>query len=67
MEGGGCFKNGGALTFQQTMLCFDKSSKENITFQHLNVNMKTPAELPHKVTFLSSIPYPGISKKTYIL
>ena len=25
--------------------------------------MKTPSELPDKVTFLCSIPYPGISKK----
>ena len=32
---------------------FDKNSNENIRFQHLNVNTKTPVELSHKVIFFA--------------
>lgn len=45
-------------TFNNIILCFDENRSENVRFQHLNVNVKTPSELSHKdICFLVFLVY----------
>ena len=37
--------------FNKIIICFDKDTNENIRFQRLNMNTKTPLELSHKADF----------------
>ena len=37
--------------FNKIIICFDKDTNENMRFQRLNMNTKTPLELSHKADF----------------
>lgn len=57
---------GPVVPFNNRTLCFDKNTNENVTFQRLTVNTKTPLELSYKAIFYLAFLILIFSKKSYI-